>query len=64
MVLRMNAPVCICCGQPIAKKGRSHKGNPNICLACADLADTLEIQNQPRQTEAKTEPTKKIRKAA
>ena len=48
----MNVAVCVCCGQPIAEKGRHHSRNPNICTACSDLAAGLETQDLPKQTEA------------
>ena len=66
----MNVPVCVCCGQPIARKASSQRLNPNICAACSDLADGLEVLNQPPAAENNTikiESTKErrpIRKAA
>ena len=66
----MNVPVCVCCGQPIAGKPSFHGRNPNICAACSELADGLEVHDQPKQTETisakwqSPKETRPIRKAA
>jgi len=64
----MNVPVCICCGQPISEKRSSQSGNPNVCAACVELADTSEIQlHQPVEPTANREipkPPRRMRKAA
>jgi len=65
----MIVPVCICCGQPIPEQRSSQSGNPNVCAACAELAEATEIQlHQPTEpTPAKKEIPKqprRMRKAA
>ena len=38
----MSARVCICCGQPLNKKGTPLSRNPHICASCSSLLDGME----------------------
>lgn len=38
----MISRICICCGGLISPEANESGGNPNICLACSQLADEVE----------------------
>ncbi len=54
----MHVYVCICCGQPIAKKGKPLRRNPNICVACSSLADGLEMTKEGEASSKESELSK------
>jgi len=50
----MNSQICKCCGQPVAQMGDALPRNPNVCVACSDVADSIaetvpaEVQESAR----------------
>lgn len=38
----MQPKVCICCGEPMARKGSSSSRNPNVCSSCSSMADAMD----------------------
>ena len=53
----MSARVCMCCGQPLSKKGDLLSRNPNICPSCSSLLDGME-EAAERETRVNTEVTR------
>lgn len=37
----MKPQICICCGEPIARRGHALSRNPNVCASCSSMADGM-----------------------
>src|SRR5437588_12551941 len=38
----MSSRICICCGEPIARRAHLLSGNPNICGACFWMVNQID----------------------
>jgi len=38
----MKPRICICCGDPMLKRGNALSRNPNVCASCSSLADGID----------------------
>jgi hypothetical protein len=37
----MNLRICVCCGEPMAKKGNALSRYPSLCASCSSLLDGM-----------------------
>jgi hypothetical protein len=35
----MQFRICLCCGEPMAAKGKGLSRNPNVCFSCSSMID-------------------------
>lgn len=54
-LIRMAPRICICCGEPMARRGNPLSRNPNVCASCSSILDGMndseyfEIEGVPEQ---------------
>jgi hypothetical protein len=50
----MNPRICVCCGQPMARKSQSR--NPNLCASCSNIIGAFRDEEQEEIEEPSEEP--------